>query len=83
MSCDRGWRFLKNRPARIPAGQRGRLFQPVRPQCFVEFVAFADVDPAGVLAAHRATGRDRLQRRAAEEGHLDISGEDVDPEEPA
>ena len=40
-----------------------------------------DVDLARVLA--RAAGRDRSQRRAAEEGHLDVVGEEVERQEPA
>ena len=41
-----------------------------------------DVDVARVLALAGA-GRDRSQRRAAEEGHLDVVREGVDPQEPA
>src|SRR6202140_2664554 len=40
-----------------------------------------DVDVAGVLAPAR-TGWDRSQRRAAEEGHLDVAREGVEPQEP-
>src|SRR5205814_170578 len=40
-----------------------------------------DVDPARVLA--RASGWNGSQRRASEEGHLDVAGEDVERQEPA
>src|SRR5262249_14553700 len=43
--------------------------------------AFMDVDVARVIALAGA-GRDRSQRRAAEEGHLDVAREGVEPEEP-
>src|SRR5882672_990782 len=67
---------------RDPAGQRGCLLHPRRHLRVVELVAFADVDVARVLALAR-TGRERSQRRAAEEGYLDVPGEGMDPEEPA
>src|SRR5229473_760325 len=63
------------------AGQRGRLLHPVRHLRLVEFVAFVDVDVARVLALAGA-GRDRSQRLAAEEGHLDVVREGVEPQEP-
>src|SRR5262249_34494936 len=65
---------------RHPAGQRGGLFHPLGHLRLVEWVAFADVDPARFLA--RAAGRNWPQRCAAEEGHLDVVGEDVERQEP-
>src|SRR4051794_24396686 len=65
---------------RNPAGQRGGLFHPDRHLRHVEIV-LVDVDPARVLA--RASGWNGLQRRAAEEGYLDVAGEDVERHEPA
>jgi hypothetical protein len=59
-----------------PAGQRGGLLHPGSHLRLVELVAFVDVDVARVLAPAR-TGRDRSQRRAAEEGHLDVVREGV------
>src|SRR6266436_905417 len=53
------------------AGQRGRLLHPVRHLRLVELVALVDVDVARVHALAGA-GRDRSQRCAAEEGHLDV-----------
>src|SRR5262249_50044282 len=47
----------------------------------VELVAFVDVDVARVLALAGA-GRNGLQRRAVEEGYLDVAREGVEPEEP-
>src|SRR5688572_5592147 len=41
-----------------------------------------EVDVAHVLVL-AGDGRDRSQRRAAEERHLDVAGEDVEREEPA
>src|SRR5215813_2825912 len=49
--------------------------------CLVDLVAFADVKVARVLALAGA-GRDRPQRGAAEEGHLDVVREDVERQEP-
>jgi hypothetical protein len=63
---------------RDPAGQRGRLLHLRRHLRLVELVALADVDVARVLAL-AGTGRDRSQRRPAEEGHLDVVREGVDP----
>ncbi len=68
---------------REPAGQRGGLLHPGRHLRLVELVVFVDVDPAHVLAAVRATGRDRSQRLAVEEGHLNVASEDVERQEPA
>src|SRR3990170_3006899 len=68
------------RSARNPAGQRGRLLHPGRHLRLVEIV-LVDVDPARVIA--RASGWNGSQRRAAEEGHLDVVGEDLEPQEPA
>src|SRR5438309_11685774 len=66
---------------RNPAGQRGGLLHPRRHLRLVELVVFMDVDPARVLA--RASGWNGSQRRASEEGHLDVVGEDVERQEPA
>src|SRR3984893_16114247 len=63
------------------AGQRGGLLYPVRHLRLVELVAFVDADVARVLALAGA-GRDRSQRGAAEEGHLDVVREGVEPQEP-
>src|SRR5436853_7560252 len=68
------------RSARIPAGQRGGLLDPGRQLRLVKIV-LVDVDPARVLA--RASGWNGSQRRASEEGHLDVVGEDVERQEPA
>src|SRR5438128_10762004 len=62
---------------RNPAGQRGGLLHPRRHLRLVELVALVDVDVARVLAL-AGTGRDRSQRRAAEEGHLDVARKGVD-----
>src|SRR6266571_331234 len=64
------------------AGQRGGLLHPRRHLRLVELVAFSDVDVARVLAL-AGTGRDRLQRCAAEEGHLDVLREAMEAEKPA
>src|SRR5262252_9735582 len=53
------------------AGQPGGLLYPVRHLRLVELVALADVDVARVLALAGAR-RERSQRRAAEERHLDV-----------
>src|SRR2546423_15438792 len=78
------WRWpkadLHDRRLRKPAGQRGGLLHPRRHLRLVEIV-LVDVDPARVLA--RASGWNGSQRRAAEEGHLDVVGEDVERQEPA
>ena len=49
---------------------------------FVELVVLVDVEVARVLAL-AGTGRNRLQRRAAEEGQFDVVREAMHPEEPA
>src|SRR3990170_3713125 len=67
------------RSARNPAGQRGGLLHPVRHLRLVEII-LVDVDPARVLA--RASGWNGSQRRASEEGHLDVPGEDMERQEP-
>src|SRR5262245_52841526 len=54
-----------------PARQRGRLPEPRHQLCLVELVVLADVEGAHVLRRGLA-GRDRAQRRAAEERHLDV-----------
>src|SRR5262245_2065480 len=64
----------------FPAGDRGRLTDPRRHLRLVE-VVLVDVDPARLPA--RAPRWNRLQRRASEEGHLDVAGEDVERQEPA
>src|SRR5258707_7923800 len=63
---------LVSRPEK--AGQRGGLLHPVRHLRLVELVGLVDVDVARVLALAGA-GRHRPQRRAAEEGHLDVARE--------
>src|SRR3972149_10871369 len=63
-----------------PAGHRGGLLHPGRHLRLVEIV-LVDVDPARVLA--RASGWNGPQRRASEEGHLNVVGKDVEPQEPA
>jgi hypothetical protein len=64
---------------RAPARQRGRLLHPGRHLRIVE-VVLENVDPARVLA--RASGWNGSQRCAAEEGHLDVVGENVERQEP-
>ena len=49
---------------------------------FVERLVLVDVEVAHLLLLRRA-GRRRAQRRAAEEGHLDVLREAVEAEEPA
>lgn len=44
---------------RFPSGQSGGLLHPARHLFLVEFIAFVDVDPARLLAALGAAGRDR------------------------
>src|SRR5690242_610983 len=63
-----------------PARYRSRLLHPRRHLCLVEIV-LVDVAPARVLA--RASGWNGPQRRASEERHLHVPGEDVEPQEPA
>src|SRR5436190_23678892 len=70
-----------SRSRREKAGQRGGLLHPVHQLRLVELVALMDVDVARVLAL-AGTGRDRSQRRTAEEGHLDVAREDMDANEP-
>src|SRR5262245_40122726 len=78
------WRWGEDRSsgrsARIPAGQRGDLLHLGRHLRLVKIV-LVDVDPARVLA--RASGWNGSQRRASEEGHLDVVGEDVERQKPA
>src|SRR5262245_36789477 len=64
------------------AGQLARLLYPAGELSFVELVVLMDVEVALVLARGLA-GRDRTQRCAAEESHLDVVGEGMDAEEPA
>jgi hypothetical protein len=56
------------------------LPHPVRHLRLVELVAFADVDLARVLALAGAR-RDRSQRHAAEEGHLNVVREGVESQD--
>src|SRR5262245_4614399 len=67
---------------RGPAGQRGRLLHPLRHLCLVDLVVLVDVNPAHLLALRRGTSGDWSQRRAAEEGYLDVAGKDVKRQEP-
>src|SRR5688572_3133453 len=73
---------LQKQRLRIPAGQLGRLLDPARHEFLVEWFALANVEVAYVLLL-RLSGREWPQRRAAEEGHLDVLREAVDAEEPA
>jgi hypothetical protein len=64
------------------AGQLAGLLHPSGELSFVERVVLMDVEGARVLALGFA-GRERTQRRAAEESHLDVLREAMDAEEPA
>src|SRR5262249_15529742 len=72
--------WLGSRPEET--GQLGRLLHPVGHLSLVEFVAFADVYIARITALGVA-GRNRTQRHAAEESHLDVLGKAMDAEDPA
>src|SRR5262245_43723196 len=63
------------------AGQRGGLLHPVRHLRLVELIVFVDIAVAHVLVL-AGTGRGRSQKRAAEEGHLDVASEDMERQEP-
>src|SRR5439155_6111088 len=63
-------------------GQLAGLVHPSGELSFVELVVLMDVEVARVLALGRSR-RDRTQRRAAEESHLDVVREAMDAEEPA
>src|SRR5688572_15222747 len=64
------------------AGQKSRLPHPGGELRFVERVVLMEVEVAHVLVLRRA-GRDRTQRRAAEESHLHVLREAMKAEEPA
>src|SRR5205809_3464485 len=64
------------------AGQLAGLLHPSGELSFVELVVLMDVEVARVLALGLA-GRDRTQRRAAEESPFDVVREGMDVEEPA
>ena len=63
------------------AGQFARLLHPGGELSFVELVVLVDVEVAHVLLLGRA-GRDRRERRAAEESHLHVLREAMEAEEP-
>src|SRR5436190_15704446 len=63
------------------AGQLARLLHPTGELSFVKLVVRMDVEVARVLALGSA-GRDRTQRRAAEESHFDVAREAMEAEEP-
>src|SRR5690606_26072735 len=67
---------------RDPAGKLRCLSDPARHELLVEPVVLVNVEVARVLVLGR-DGRDRTQRRAAEERHLDVPREAMDAEEPA
>src|SRR6476660_5886712 len=71
-----------NRSGPAPAGQLAGLLDPGGKLSFVELVALMDVEVAHVLLLGLA-GWDRAQRRAAEEGYLDVRREAMEAEEPA
>src|SRR5207249_375705 len=64
------------------AGQFAGLLHPSGELSFVELVVLVDVEVAHFLLFGLA-GRDRIQRRAAEESHLDVLREAMEAEEPA
>src|SRR5262249_53838242 len=64
------------------AGQLAGLLHPIGELSFVEAVVLVDVEVAHFLLLGLA-GRDRAQRRAAEESHLDVLREAMEAEEPA
>ena len=64
------------------AGQPAGLLHPGGELSFVDLVVLVDVEVAHVLLLGRA-GRNRTQRRAAEERHLDVLREAMEAEEPA
>src|SRR5688500_9234691 len=84
----RGWSVSaredgsSGRSAGNPARQRGGLLHPGGQLGLVELVAFVDMEVAGVLIL-AGFGRDRSQRRAAEEDQLEVAGEGVERQEPA
>jgi hypothetical protein len=55
----------------VGSRQSAALLHPTGELSFVEFVVLVDVEVARVLALGLA-GRDRTQRRAAEESHFDV-----------
>src|SRR5262249_13031580 len=64
------------------AGQLAGLLHPSGELSLVELVVLVDVQIAHLLVLGLA-GRDRTQRRAAEERHFDVLGEAMEAEEPA
>src|SRR5947207_13272363 len=62
------------------AGQKARLLHPSGELRFVELVVLVDIEVAPLFALGLA-GRDRTQRRAAEESHLDVVREAMEAEE--
>src|SRR5436305_674453 len=64
------------------AGQLAGLLHPCGELGFVKLVVLANVEVARVLALGLA-GRERAQRRAAEERHFDVLCKAVKGEEPA
>src|SRR5438105_14962293 len=64
------------------AGQLAGLLHPSGELSFVEGVVLVDVEVAHFLLLGLA-GRDRTQRRAPEESHLDVLREAMEAEEPA
>src|SRR5262245_48603493 len=64
------------------AGQLAGLLDPSGDLGFVERVVLADVEVAHVLLLGLA-GRERMQRRAAEESHLHVLRKAMNAEEPA
>src|SRR5690606_12513210 len=66
----------------VPAGQLRGLLDPTRHQLLVDLVILVDVEVARplVLGLDR---RKRLQRRASEEGYLDVLCDAMEAEEPA
>jgi hypothetical protein len=63
------------------AGRLAGLLHPVGELIFVELVVLVDVEVAHVLVPGLA-GRERTQRRAAEERHFDVLREAMKAEEP-
>src|SRR3974390_1843034 len=71
-----------HRRLRDPARQLGRLPDPTRHELLVESVVLMDVEVAHLFGVGLA-GRDREQRRAAEEGQLYVLRKTMEVEEPA
>src|SRR5688500_17463829 len=81
-SAGAAWQDFFAEALRDPAGQGGRLPDPCRHLRLVYLLVLANVDVAHFLVLGLAR-RDRTQRRAAEERHLDVVREGVEVEEPA